>query len=198
MKAESFITFLDAYGESRKPTLRFSPDRPFDTWQGQFRNAVTSLRGPVPTRVEPEVEILETVDASDHERQLIRIQVSEISVLTAYLLIPKDIGADEKRSALIASHGHTQRGIDTTCGVRGMEDGDNAKRAYGLDAVRSGYVVLAPAWWGWRGRDGHLDRIGNRDKCNVIQNAASMYGMNSDRSARSGRAGRHRCPRLPA
>ena len=44
-------------------------------------------------------------------------------------------------------------------------------------SVQSGYVVLVPAWWGWAGRDGHLDLVGRRDKCNVIQMAASMYGL---------------------
>ena len=48
---------------------------------------------------------------------------------------------------------------------------------YALRAVRAGFVVLAPAWWGWPGRDGHVERVGNRDKCNVIQMAASMYGL---------------------
>jgi pimeloyl-ACP methyl ester carboxylesterase len=51
-------------------------------------------------------------------------------------------------------------------------------RAYALCAVRSGYVVIAPAWWGWPGRDGHVERVRARDKCNVIQMAASMYGVN--------------------
>jgi hypothetical protein len=109
---------------------------------------------------------------------MIRVRVSEFSTLVAYLLIPKGIRDEERRAAVIASHGHTKHGIDTTCGVVGMEDAENAKRAYAREAVRSGYVVIAPAWWGWHGRDGHLDRVGGRDKCNVIEMAASMYGMN--------------------
>ena len=40
---------------------------------------------------------------------------------------------------------------------------------YGLLAVPEGYVVLTPAWWGWPGRDGHVERVGKRDNCNVIQ-----------------------------
>ena len=39
-------------------------------------------------------------------------------------------------------------------------------------------MVLSPAWWGWHGRDGHVDRAGGRDKCNVVQMAAGMYGLN--------------------
>ena len=38
--------------------------------------------------------------------------------------------------------------------------------------------MIAPAWGGWTGRDGHSDLIGSRDKCDTIQMVASMYGMN--------------------
>ena len=64
------------------------------------------------------------------------------------------------------------------CGIRGIDAEDLSTEAYALFAARAGYVVLAPAWWGWPGRDGHLDRVGDRDRCNVIQMAASMYGIN--------------------
>jgi hypothetical protein len=92
--------------------------------------------------------------------------------------VPADVRPGVQRPGLIASHGHARHGIDTICGV-GVDDGEPAGHgAYALDAVRAGYVVLAPAWWGWRGRDGHLGWIGARDKCNVIQMAAAMYGLN--------------------
>jgi dienelactone hydrolase len=35
---------------------------------------------------------------------------------------------------------------------------------------------LAPAWWGWPGRNGHLGLFKKGDKCNVIQTMAAMYG----------------------
>lgn len=175
--SESFVTFLDAHGEANPPALRFSSDRDFNAWQLSFQEALESLRGLVPDRVVPEVNVIEEWEEPDHTRQLVRIAVSAYSTLVCYLLLPHGLGK-EPRAALIASHGHTTHGIDTTCGAAGAEDEAGLKRAYGLEAVRSGYVVLAPAWWGWKGRDGHLDRIGGRDKCNVIQMAASMYGVN--------------------
>ena len=174
---ESFITFLKEHGEANPPSMQFSADLDFAEWQAEFGDAVARLRGPVPDRVIPELEVVETWEEADHTRQLVRIAVSAYATLVAYLLLPNCVGS-EKRAALVASHGHTRHGIDTTCGVVGMDDAGSAKRAYGLEAVRSGYVVLAPAWWGWKGRDGHLDRVGGRDKCNVIQMAASMYGLN--------------------
>jgi hypothetical protein len=64
-------------------------------------------------------------------------------------------------------------------GLRGMDEEDNDRRAYALQAAGSGFVVIVPALWGWAGRDGHLSwvREGN-DKCNQIQMAAAMYGLN--------------------
>lgn len=147
-----------------------------------------TLRGPLPERTEPEVEIVESVVVEDHTRHLLRISVSELSTLIAYLLVPKDLSPGERRPGLIVAHGHAKYGIDSVCGVKcrtscqlvkeGMDERNDQRRAYALLAVRSGYIVLAPAWWGWTGRDGHLKQIGNRDKCNVIQMAAAMYGIN--------------------
>ncbi len=178
MQAESFVDFLDAYGREHPPSLPLSADVDVAEWQGRFRDAVESLRGPLPTRVAPSVAIVESVEEADHTRHLVRIAVSRVSTLIAYLLVPNDIGPGERRPGLIVSHGHAPYGIYSVCGVRGMDEGDAARRAYALFAVQSGYVTLAPAWWGWAGRDGHLDRVGSRDRCNVIQMAAGMYGLN--------------------
>jgi len=178
MTTKSFIEFLKAYGIAHPPRLLYKRGDDFAQWHLRFREKVESLRGPLPERVEPMVEIIESVEADDHTRHLLNVPVSDISTLVAYLLVPHDLSQDEQRPGLVVCHGHATYGIDSVCGVRGMDEDENIRRAYALSAVRSGYVVIAPAWWGWAGRDGHLDRIGNRDKCNVIQMAAGMYGMN--------------------
>lgn len=176
--SESFVDFLEAYGRAHPPSMRYRAGEDFRAWQERFRAAVASLLGPLPERVEPHVETVSVMEEEDHARHLLRIPVSEFSTLVAYLLVPRNLSSGERRPALIASHGHVRYGMDTLCGLRGMEEGDNARRAYARFAVRAGYVVLVPAWWGWPGRDGHLDRVGQRDRCNVIQMAAEMYGMN--------------------
>ncbi len=178
MQTESFIDFLAAFGRMHPPRMIYCEGENFPGWQARFREKLRTLRGPLPERVEQEIEIVESVSTEDHTRHLLRIPVSAISTLVAYLLVPHSLAPGERRPGLIVSHGHARYGIDSVCGVQGMDEEDNSRRAYGLSAVRSGYVVLAPAWWGWKGRDGHLDRIGNRDRCNVIQMAAAMYGMN--------------------
>ena len=178
MPTESFINLLTAYGEANPPSMTYREGEDFAEWQARFREKLATLRGVLPERTAPNVKVVESVTVEDHTRYLLSIQVSAVSTLIAYLLIPRDISATERRPGLIVSHGHATYGIDSVCGVRGMDEGDNSRRAYALDAVCDGYVVLAPAWWGWAGRDGHLDRVGRRDRCNVIQMAASMYGIN--------------------
>ena len=170
---ESFIDLLKAYGEDSPPRLRYRDGQDFATWQKTFQRTLEDLRGPLPKRVPLNVQTVRTERQADHTRHLIRFPVTKYSTLVAYLLIPHGISAGERRPGIVALHGHHRYGIETICGVH-----ESDYPPYGLEAVRSGYVVIAPAWWGWPGRDGHLDRVGSRDRCNVIQMAAAMYGLN--------------------
>jgi len=179
MNHESFTDFLDAFGATLKPRLAYEPDRDVHSWQRAFREALGSLRGPLPPRVSPEATVVESFDEPDHTRHLLNIPVSEFHTMVAYLLVPKDLTEGERRAGLIVSHGHAAFGIDSICGLQGMDEPRAEDYAYALQAVRAGFVVLTPAWWGWVGRDGHVEKVGpHRDKCNVIQMAASMYGIN--------------------
>ncbi len=175
---ESFTDFLEAYGAANAPGMVYREGEDFAAWRERFGAKVRELLGTVPERVKPQVTVIETVDEGDHVRHVLRIAVNRFCSLLAYLLVPKDLAAGERRPGVLVFHGHTEYGNDSVCGLRGMDEEDNAQRAYALFAVRAGYVVLSPAWWGWHGRDGHIERIGNRDKCNVIQMAAGMYGLN--------------------
>ncbi len=178
MRAESFIEFLDAYGLANPPEMIYREGEDFGKWAEGLREKLKALRGPLPERVDPTVEVVESVPAPGHTRHVLRIAVSEFSTLPAYLLVPDDLSPGERRAGMIVSHGHHEYGIDSICGVRGMEGETGPRQADALHAVQSGYVVLAPAWWGWVARDGHVGGIEGRDRCNVIQTAAAMYGMN--------------------
>ena len=173
-----FAAFLEAYGRRYPPCLTLDAAGDVRQWQRRFRAAVDSLRGPVPERVDLRPEVLEETVLADHRRLLVRVAVSDLISLPAYVLLPAGLAPGERRAGLVALHGHVRYGMESICGVRGMDEGDLARRAYGLAAVRAGYVVVAPAWWGWPQRDGHLERVGTRDRCNVIQMAAAMYGLN--------------------
>lgn len=172
---DAFDDFLQSWGDAHPPSL------PFDAadvtgWQRRFRSALDELRGPVPDRAAPRVDVTESVDLDDHTRFSLRIAVSDLHDLPAFLLVPHDAGPGAARPGLLSLHGHSRYGIDSLAGVR-THPGEEAED-YGLRAVRDGYVVLAPAWWGWTGRDGHLGLVGERrDRCNVILMAAAMYGL---------------------
>lgn len=181
LPSDAFTDLISAWPDPPSPSARCGSPEELLAWQQEFHGILDDLRGWLPQRVEPRLEILDEVDAVDHRRLTVCIDVSEITRVVAYLLIPAELAADEQRPGLVALHGHYRHGIDTICGVRiEADDPENDERhAYGLHAVREGYVVLAPALWGWPGRDGHLDHVGaQRDRCNTILMAASMYGVN--------------------
>lgn len=176
--SESFVDFLDGYGAANPPAMVRQPGEGVRAWQARLTAKVRDLMGPVPPRVPCEPTVVESVAEEGYTRHVLRIPVNHWSTLPAYLLVPDDMAKGEKRPGLLVFHGHAEYGIDSMVGLQGMAVEDNARRTYALSAVRSGYVVLAPAWWGWLGRDGHENLIGGRDKCNVIQMAAAMYGLN--------------------
>ncbi len=179
MENLSFIDFIENYGAKIKSKMIYREGSDFRQWQHDFREQVKKVLGPIPERVRLNVETVEITPANGHERHLLRIAVNEFSLLYAYLLVPDDLALGETRPGLVILHGHAKHGIDSICGVQGRDDYEEHRRAYGLQAVQSGFIVLSPAWWGWAYRDEHLDCIGDkRDRCNVIQMAASMYGLN--------------------
>ena len=176
---DAFSDVLAGYGRQHPPALPLPDDGDLAAWQARFRAALLPLRGPVPERVPLDVEIEGTVEDEEHTRQRIRIAVSQVVSTPANLLVPRGIAAGERRPGLVVYHGH-ESDMDRICGVRPADDAseDFDARAYALHAVRAGFVVVALPLWGWAGRDGHVDRVGTRDKCNVIQMASSFYGLN--------------------
>ena len=177
MESQSFIDFLDAWGGDNPPSMLYREGDDFAAWQERFRDAVASLLRPVPGRAPAEPEIIETVDEPDHVRHTLSIPVSAFSSVPAYLLVPRDLAPGERRPGLLVLHGHMTYGIDSLVGLRPHEN-EGERKYYALFAVRSGYVALVPALWGWPGRDGHLGFVREGfDKCNQIQMAAGMYGL---------------------
>ncbi|MCA1809830.1 MAG: dienelactone hydrolase family protein [Kiritimatiellia bacterium] len=179
MQNTSFTGFLEDFGRMFPPAMIYREGEDFRQWQQRFYDVVDGLRGPLPPRTDLRTELRASIEEDGYTRHVLRIAVTEITTLTAYLLVPHGLQPGEKRPGLLVSHGHANYGIDSICGVRELDKGPEAvQRAYAMHAVRAGYVVLAPSWWGWVDRDGHTDRCGpGEDKCNKIQMAASMYGL---------------------
>jgi len=93
---ESFIDFLDRFGKQYSPEMVYQNCEDFGAWQRRFFDAVNGLRGVLPDRVDLNVETVEVVEEADHTRHLLRIQVSDVSTLVAYLLVPKGLAEGEK------------------------------------------------------------------------------------------------------
>ena len=180
LPADAYTDLIGAFPDPPSPSAACRTADDLLTWQREFHGVLAGLRGWLPERVEPRLGVLAETEASDHRRLMVRIDVSALTSVVAYLLIPADLASGESCPGLVALHGHYRHGIDSICGVRiEPDDPENDERhAYALHAVREGYVVLAPALWGWPGRDGHMDQIGNRDRCNTIPMASAMYGVN--------------------
>jgi len=178
MDSLSFIEFLRGYGEKSPPSMIYQEGQDFGQWQQQFRERLDGLMGPVPDCVEPTVDVLDTEELETHTRHRLQIAVNEFCSLPAFLLVPKGMAEGEKRPGILALHGHAKFGMESIAGLDTPQVRQYGYRAYGREAVDAGFVVLCPAWWGWPGRDGHVERVGTRDKCNVIQMAAGMYGVN--------------------
>jgi len=179
MRNDSFADYLLRYGDAHPPAGRYRDKDDFAVWQKRFRGQLEDLRGPVPERVPMQVVHEDAVREDDHTRYLLRFDVNRFASLPAYLLVPHGLAEGEKRPGILMLHGHCTHGMDSLCGLKGVIDDEGRRRSYALLAVRSGYVVMVPAWWGWTGRDGHAALVGaKRDPCNVIQMAASMYGFN--------------------
>jgi hypothetical protein len=186
LPVDNYTDVIAGFGDPPCPSAACLDADQLVSWQRAFHQTLAQLRGWLPERVAPDVEVLDEIDAGDHRRLTLSIAVSAITRVVAYLLIPKSRGENgylsggEGRPGLVALHGHYRHGIDSICGVRiERDDPDNDERhAYALHAVRAGYIVIAPALWGWPGRDGHLDQVGSRDRCNTILMASAMYGIN--------------------
>ncbi len=100
---------------------------------------------------EPQMEVLEKVEESDHFRWHVRYQVDKDEQSYAYLLIPKPFPAAGQRLPLIlCPHPTALIGKDRVVG-RYDEPAPNADEAakrearqYALDLVRAGYIAFAP------------------------------------------------------
>ena len=172
----SFVDVIMRFSNLNKQKLKYEGGD-FFAWQAEFKSNVNSLRGRTISRVPMSATLGEKEDCGTHYRQKAVIRATEISNATGYLLIPKKIA--QKNSAVIASHGHYKFGKDTVAGHSNAveELAVDPEAAYGRYAVEAGYVVFVPDWWGWGDKSDHLMRIGQRDRCNVIQMAASTYGF---------------------
>ena len=176
MKSSSFVDVIEKYSDLHKPSLTYEGGD-WDEWKATFKEKINSLRGGTINRVPVEAALGEKEDCQTHWRQKVTVKATEISDACGYLLVPKVLQG--KCPAIVAAPGHYQFGKDTMAGHENAAEelDEKPNSAYGKYAVDDGYVVFVPDWWGWGDKSGHLELVYDRDRCNVIQMAASMYGF---------------------
>jgi len=168
-----------------KPDCAFSgrTRAEFEAWRARFRRHYRRCLGPWPERVPLRVKVLERVERDDHIREKIIYDSSPGVTVPAYVLVPRGLRKNDKRPGILAAHGHGN-GKDDVVGVT-REKGASAALAkverlnyeYGLEAVRRGYVVIAPDWcpFGERRPPDAWVRPG-RDACNITDLAWRYFG----------------------
>lgn len=155
----------------------------FRRWHAAFMRHYRACIGPWPERVPPRVRVVERKERKDHVREKIIFDSCMGVTVPAYVLTPKGLRRGEKRPGILASHGHGNGKVDI-CGVTSEGKDKNAAKhikvlnyEYGLEAVRRGYVVIAPDWcpFGERRPPKEWCRDG-RDPCNITDLAWQYFG----------------------
>ena len=176
---------LQGWLKTRKPDCAFTGHtrQDFQDWRKAFRQHYRRCLGPWPQKVPSRLKTVERVDRDDHTREKVLFDSSPGVTVPAYVLIPKGLRRGERRPGILASHGHGNGKADV-CGVT-RESGDPDKiqgldrlnYEYGLEAVRRGYVVIAPDWcpFGERRPPEWWVRPG-RDACNITDLAWQYFG----------------------
>jgi dipeptidyl aminopeptidase/acylaminoacyl peptidase len=119
-----------------------------DDWQ-QRRGAILAgmqeVMGSLPgkeKRCPLQMETKEEVDCGSYLRRLITYSPEPKGLIPAYLLIPKDVLASQKKApAVLCLHPTHALGHKVVVGL-----GNNPDDEYAIELVKQGYVCLAPAY----------------------------------------------------
>lgn len=188
MKTRRSVSLLDTiqrWCKEWKPDCEFSAGTPaaFRSWQRRFRRLYLGLLGPWPEKAPLRTKVIETVDKGDHLRKKIIFDSSRGVTVPAFILEPKGLKRGERRAAILASHGHGS-GKASVVGLTSEVGSPNEvarvsrlNYEYGLEAVRRGYVVIAPDWcpFGERLPNPNWLRV-NRDPCDITNLALLYFG----------------------
>jgi len=149
-------------------------------WREAFEARLRGYLGRFPDPVPPEAEVLTRQDCGDYVREKVVYDTEKYASVPAYVLVPKDLSAGEKRPGVLAAHGHG-RGKADICGVTDTPEEEANMAAlnydYARQFVRRGYVVVAPDWRGFGERLSPPEWARpSRDPCNVNYLAHGYLG----------------------
>ena len=177
---------IQGWLKDRQPDCSFdgSTKAHYERWRKAFARHYRRCLGKWPEKVPLNLRVLKSETKGDHIRKKLLYDSSPGVRVPAYLLIPAGLKRGERRPGILAAHGHGN-GKDDIVGIT-EEGGDAEKIAlinqldyrYALDAVRRGYVVIAPDWcpFGERRPPDEWSRTPGRDPCNVTDLAWLYFG----------------------
>ena len=188
--SKAALRYVNAYDvvqhwlKSREPDCPFegTSRKDFETWRRAFLPRYRRCLGAWPESVPLRLEVVEHTERSDHLREKIVYDSCEGVSVPAWMLFPKGLARGERRPALVVCHGHGN-GKDDMVGVthekgdpEAIKKCDELNYAYGLEAVRHGYVIIAPDWCPFGERRPPDWWYGpRRDACNVTDLAWRLF-----------------------
>lgn len=149
------------------------------TWRDAFSAALWNNLGKLPEPVPLNTETTESVDCGEYIRERVLLDTTPWDTIPAYVLVPKDIAPGERRSAILAAHGHGD-GKSEIAGVdeRWRDREGDPNHDYARQFARRGYVVIAPDWRGFGERRSPAQWTrASRDGCNVNYMAYGYFGF---------------------
>ena len=148
LPSQSMRDYFAALARGGRRELSFERVRPGDwrAWQTQLREALRELLAVDAYEPHPvQAEVVAEERCEGYRRQLLRVQGRDGAVIPAYWLIPEGLAAPA--GVVIALHGH---GPGKVKPVAASQDYWNrpvdvsGDRDYAVQAVRRGYLALAP------------------------------------------------------
>ena len=166
-----------------KPEFHFATGKfkDFGRWKKELKAKLLELLGKFPEKVPLNAEVVAEADCGEYLRRKVVFDVEKHFSIPAWLLVPKGIGPEERRPAVLALHGHGRFGKGSVAGVVGEGDERQAEIRmhnydYGVALATAGFVVLVPdsRVFGEL-RDG-FDPFPGRDPCNINFNKGLYIG----------------------
>lgn len=182
LNADTYVRTLSAETQ-RQFSFSASTRDQAEEWQHAFRPELVRLLGldAIAVRGTPPLHarLLSRVSLPDHVREDWTLETEPGFHLPFYLLRPLNL--DEPLPLVLTPHGHNKQGRRTYAGVWDSEqeqlEAEQGERDIALQAVREGYVTIAPDMRGFASlrRSEEIEQDAN-SSCRTLQMHALLFG----------------------
>lgn len=174
-----YEAFLAAARERpQQHSFRHSGITDVAAWQTRTMPAVRATLGRMPDFVPSRPELVADWQQDGLRKQKWLIDVDPHLSAAAYVNLPGDLTADERRAGILCWHGHGS----SAAAVMGNAPERGPNNQYGHVMAKAGFVTFAIDWIGAGERSddakpNHRPLAGGRDWCNLYYLHATMLGM---------------------